>query len=1055
MGNVEHPPRASVWTRNVFVIFVSLLLFINTLSLLPWGVFHVRSFFHTYDHSTTHISIPSFASISTLNVGEGGGGGGGGGGEELAALLKAAADILGAVSAQHQLQSLQGISNDLNKLAADTEKSKSSVGLRARGFFDGLAALAGGGAGGATAAKGAAGGASASPLSGLLGGAAGGGLTSLFSSAAGGLLNITADSLAGPAQYLGDGVGRGVTTGLKVSNNVQQTSAMKPEGINKLAGNLGFGVSNALAGSFNTSILTAGAGGAASALGAGLGGGTATGLGINKSVIAAPSGTGIPLIAGNLGSGLTQALFSNVDMSKIMGAVSPGQLSSAVVNAGKGLGEGAAQGLALPMNPAAAARKLKLRAMTNTTGGLNADAISFGFTKALSSSFLGSVDVQALANKAMSGSSNLTSMVGPSLVSAGSGFGSGAAQSLGLQNAAVAPVTDANAPAPEIAQNFAYQLTTSFLANGTLPALQKKLMSSTMMVNISAMLGPAAQGAGSGIGQGAAVGLGLQDPSSAQTPMGGSVAMVARDFSYGLTSSFLANGTVANLQSKATALLGSNSTMGKMLDLKSISASKAAEGLARGLVDGAGQSISNMGGFQRILNGEDKNAVMAEAATPIFSSNGFNDTTGGVATSFGQGLGGEGVNLVLQMFGKGTSSGSASTTSSSSDSSTMTMPLASAQSSPSNNLSTPDIRARSHHALPILRRVPSVLNATLKDLNTTIDLSGILTGVNVTSVDVLLQKGVDALTCKGVGGFSQIFAGLKASGSIKAANSSAPSKFQLPNATFTVTSEGNTFEINPAQGSIVVNGISQGRLTILIAAHGMFIFTSRQPFLFVTLHSIPRPLFPPDMIAQKANIYPSLPPFLIAIPIALLLSNGHEIAVMLGRPDVLAKAHKYRFYIWCFVVVPFGLAGISLGIFLLGSSKHLSSPHSILGAASLVFVLVGFLLEMQFLPSIRALTLPRATNLTILLILANVLFVTGLVDIQRVSLCTVQLPDAVLVGAGMNIASVFTTGVTVVQAKWVVRRWVKGREAEGLGGVEKGGVEKSNIRLVRGVDEKF
>jgi hypothetical protein len=238
MGNVEHPSRASVWTRNLFVIFVLLLLFINTLSLLPWGVFHVRSFFHIDDHSTTHISIPSFASISTLNVGEGGGGGGE---KELAALLKAAADILGAVSAQHQLQSLQGISNDLNKLAADTEKSKINVGLRARGFFDGLAALAGGGAGGATAAKGAAGGASASPLSGLLGGAAGGGLTSLFSSAAGGLLNITADSLAGPAQYLGDGVGRGVTTGLKVSNNVQQTSATKPEGINKLASNLGFG----------------------------------------------------------------------------------------------------------------------------------------------------------------------------------------------------------------------------------------------------------------------------------------------------------------------------------------------------------------------------------------------------------------------------------------------------------------------------------------------------------------------------------------------------------------------------------------------------------------------------------------------------------------------------------------------------------------------------------------------------------------------------------------------------------------------------------------------
>ncbi|KAM3086494.1 hypothetical protein ACMFMF_000443 [Clarireedia jacksonii] len=1028
MGNVEHPPCERVWTRNFFIIFFSVVLFINTLSLLPWGIFHVKSFFHANDHSITQISIPSIASISTLKVGEGGG-------DELAALLKIAADILGAVSEQHRLQSLQGISNDLNKLAANTVKSKSSAGLRARGFFDGLLDGAGDGAGGAT------GGASASPLTGLLGGA-GGGLSSLFSSAAGGLLNITADSLAGPAQYLGDGVGRGVTTGLKVSNNVQQTSATKPEGINKLASNLGFGVSNALAGSFNTSLITAGAGSAASALGAGLGSGTTTGLGINKSAIAAPSGTGIPLIAGNLGSGLTQALFSNVDMSKIMRGVSAGQLSSAVVNAGKGLGEGAAQGLALPMNPVVA-RKLNLRATTNTTGSsLSVDAISFSFTKALSSSFLGSVDVQALANKAMSSSSNLTDMVGPSLVGAAAGFGSGTAQSLGLQKAIADPVTDPNAPAPEIAKNFAYQLTTSFLANGTLPELQKKLMSSTMMMNISAMLGPAAQGAGSGIGQGAAVGLGLQDPSSAQTPMGGSVAMVARDFSFGLTSSFLANGTVASLQSKASALLGSSSSMGQMLDLKSISVSKAAEGLARGLVDGAGQSIQNMGGFQRILNGEDKSAVMADAATPIFNSNEFNDTTGGVATSFGQGLGGEGVNLVLQMLGKGASS--VSDTSTSSGSSTMPMPLASsAQPSPSNNLSTSAIRARSHHPLPVIRRSSSALNTTSAGLDTTINLTGILTGVNVTSVDVILQKGVDALTCKGVGGFSQIFAGLKDSGSLNpsSSSSSSSSPIQLPNATFTVKSQGNTFEINPAKGSIIVNGFPQARLTILIVAHGMFIFVLHQPFHYIAFQSVSYPAL--NRKLQKTNISATaflvIVAFLIAIPIALLLTSGHEIAVMLGRPDIWAKADKYRLYIWCFVVIPFGLAGIGLGIFLLGTSKHLSSPHSILGISSLVFLLVAFLLEMQFLPSIRRLTLPRAANLAILLVLANVLFVTGLADIQRVSLCTVQLPDVVLVGAGMNIASVFATGVTVVQGKWVIRRWVQGEGGRAVEWSGKGG----------------
>ena len=189
---------------------------------------------------------------------------------------------------------------------------------------------------------------------------------------------------------------------------------------------------------------------------------------------------------------------------------------------------------------------------TNTTGsGLDVNAIAYGFTKSLSSSFLGAVDVKKLTSQAMSGS-NLTSMVGPTLVGAGSGLGAGAAQGLGLSNAAVAPGTGADAAAPEVAHNFAYQLTTSFLANGTLSSLQSKLMSAMSMTNISAMLGPAAQGAGSGIGQGAAVGLGLQDPSTAQSPMGGDVAMVARDFSYGLTSNFLANGTVSSSESSCT-----------------------------------------------------------------------------------------------------------------------------------------------------------------------------------------------------------------------------------------------------------------------------------------------------------------------------------------------------------------------------------------------------------------------------------------------------------------------------------------------------------------------
>ncbi|TGO07068.1 hypothetical protein BTUL_0337g00060 [Botrytis tulipae] len=1036
MGNVDHIPQQRVWTRNLFVIFASLLLFFNTLSLLPWGIYHTRSFFNTDNHPTSQFSS-SIASLETVDIGQLQGG------EDIASVLKAAADILGAVSAQHHLTSLQALSNDLHKLAVDTHQAESGNNLKTRGFFDGFASiLTGGAAGGAGGAAGAgAGGAKAAT--------GGGGLAGIFETLGGKLLDVTADSLATPAGFLGDGVGRGATTGLKINNGVKQTTAEKPSGVNAIAANLGFGASNALTGTLDTSSFLTGAGAASSALGTGLGGGTASGLGLNKSAVAAPNGTGIPLIAGNLGNGLTQSLFSNIDMSKLMTGLPSGMLQSAVVNAGKGLGEGAAEGLDLPMNMATMRMRLKRAAAaasgTNTTGsGLNVNEIAYGFTKSLSSSFLGAVDVKKLTSQAMSGS-NLTSMVGPTLVGAGSGLGAGAAQGLGLSDAAVSPSTGADAAAPEVAHNFAYQLTTSFLANGTLSSLQSKLMSAMSMTNISAMLGPAAQGVGSGIGQGAAVGLGLQDPSTAQSPMGGDVAMAARDFSYGLTSNFLANGTVSRLQAKAAALLGggSNSSSGAMMSaLQKVSVSKAAEGLARGLVDGAGQSVANMGGFQAILNGANSSEVMMQAATPIFKSDDFNDTTGGVATSFGQGLGGQGVTLIAQMLGMSMSlSSNGSLTPSIMDNNSAAS--LSSPETPSNNLSTPAIRARSYKSSSSIIRKSAPLTSTFSNLNphlqkridnsTNLNISditsGLLTGVNVTSLDVLLQKGVDTLTCEGIGGFVEVFKGLKASGSIPAAGGSV----MLPNATFTVASQGNEFLINPSTQVILVNGIGINRLTILIVAHAFLLILA----------------------------------YFLAIPLALLLTSGHEIATMLSLPHIWASAPKTRFRIWLFAVLPLSLGGGILGILLLGSASHGTTFHGLLGFGVLVFTMLAFVLEMKFLPAIAKLKLLRGIVLSVLLAAANAAFVTGFVDIQRISLCTVRLPDEVLIGAAMNVASLFTTGTTVVAVKMRLEKWVGRRGKTGVGGdasvgfndMEKSGFEtdekekvsfKERIRGLRG-----
>ncbi|CAD6445411.1 8cb9c813-8ab3-4973-a628-aae03289f549 [Sclerotinia trifoliorum] len=1018
MGYVEHIPQQRVWTRNLFVIFASILLFFNTILLLPWGIYHVQSFLHTDNHPISQFSS-TIASLEAVDIGQLQAGG------DIATVLKTAADILGSVSAQHHLASLQALSNDLHKLAGDTQQARSGSSgsnLRSRGVFEDFASAFTGGAG----KKGKAAGAG--------GATGGGGFTGIIESLGEKVLGITADSLATPAQFLGDGVGRGVTSGLKINNGVKQTSTQKPSGINAIADNLGFGVSNALAGSLDTSSFTQGAGAASAALGTGLGGGTASGLGLNKSAVAAPNGTGIPLIIGNLGSGLTQSLFSNIDMSKIMGNLPTGMLQSAVINAGKGLGEGAAQGLNLPMN-AATTMKMEMKraaeaaaAKTNTTGsGLNIDMVAYGFTKSLSSSFLGAVDVQKLASQAMSGS-NLTSMVGPVLVGAGSGLGAGAAQGLGLSNAAVAPTTGADTAGPEVAHNFAYTLTTTFLANGTLQSLQTKLMSIMSMTNISGMLGPAALGAGSGIGQGAAVGLGLQDPPTAQSSMDGGIAMTARDFSYGLTSNFLANGTVARLQAKATSLLGgglNSSAGGLMSTLQGVSVSKAAEGLARGLVDGAGQSISTMGGFQAILNGANSTQAMMQAATPIFKTNDFNDTTGGVATSFGQGLGGQGVALIAQMLGM-----------------SMSMPgkvseapaPISSPDAPAGNFSSPAMRARSYRPSSIIRRTVPVAPTLPKlkldkrvDANTNLNISditsGLISGVNTTSLNTVLQKGVDTLTCQGVGGLVQIFSGLVAGGTIPSTFASGGTSIMLPNTVFTITNEGNEFKVNPATKDIEVNGVPLTKLVILIVAHAL---------LLVLV-------------------------YFIAIPFALLLSSGNEIATMLGRPHIWASAPKTRFYIWVFAVLPLSLGGLIFGILLLGSAPHGNTFHGIIGFITIALTFVAFILEMKFNESIKALQLMRGIVLTALLGGANVAFVTGLVDIQRISLCTVELPDMVLIGAAMNVTSSFTTGTTVVTVKMFIQKWMK-REMMGVpsgsaqnmdakfgGDVEKSGFEDEKV----------
>lgn len=142
--------------------------------------------------------------------------------EELADVLRNVADFLDAFSTQHNLESLKGLSNDIRAHSSSPGKSSLIPGaanaLASRGllpsnirrsaigdFFSGLESSA----------------------SNALSGAVSGIGTSLIA------------DLAGPAQYLGDGLGRGSVAGLNATSKDAVTP--KLNGTNLVAENLGFG----------------------------------------------------------------------------------------------------------------------------------------------------------------------------------------------------------------------------------------------------------------------------------------------------------------------------------------------------------------------------------------------------------------------------------------------------------------------------------------------------------------------------------------------------------------------------------------------------------------------------------------------------------------------------------------------------------------------------------------------------------------------------------------------------------------------------------------------
>ncbi|OJD35287.1 uncharacterized protein BKCO1_180006 [Diplodia corticola] len=789
--------------------------------------------------------------------------------------LKEATDavngVLGQLIVELRAHSSRPVRHPLREPTKDLEPAKRQLFPDLLGgLFDGDDKESGGGgnaAGGAATDTNDDGGGLSSILSGLLGGGDGGS-DDAFSTLAkplanaignlvsegvsgqgplGGILGGITDALGSGANALGAGVGEGAIKGLNLGNmtTIRTTSKASGSGISGIAKNLGEGVSEAIFSSIDISKLTPSSESlalAASALGSGLGNGSASGLKLSQNVSGPDSThTGLTGLAGNLGFGLTDGLFGNIDAASLLnGQTSQGfmrTLAQIPGPAGRGLGQGAAIGLKLANASSAstdttndtfnastasesftrelasgflaniniqqvnqeqilatvaqvapaigrglgrgAAVGLNGQSSASTTsasppptsstvptngpgdkrqvdsapaasGSLDLEGIAGNFSQNLAQSFVGNVDVSQIGGaEAQKQLLNTLSQAAPF---AGSGLGQGAAEGLGLTGKLPSESADSkrvatrqasgqrddDASVGDIAQGFTRSLSSSFFSNANFSSLLSNAAGQD-----STMIGSAVQGLAQGLGGGAATGLGLQE--DVQEPIDGQdIGSVLKGFSHSLTTSFLANGTLDNIQAKAA-------------DAASIPVVPAVQGLAKGFGSGAASAF-----------GLKEAAVLDPSATDIPTvAQGFSESltqsflSNGTAQKLSDMLGSQGsvmLGSIAEGLGKGFGSGAAESLGLQSDesSSDSSDSSDSEDEEDSENLDAPTIAQRFSKALTTsfladdtLDKITQKAMSSGGGLTGNIDFSRVAEGLGIGLIDggsiaIFMQTGMDS-----------------------------------------------------------------------------------------------------------------------------------------------------------------------------------------------------------------------------------------------------------------------------------------------------------------------
>ncbi|KAH7084117.1 hypothetical protein FB567DRAFT_75732 [Paraphoma chrysanthemicola] len=761
------------------------------------------------------------------------------------------------------------------------------------------------------------------------GGAGGLNLTGGLSGILGGLGGSLADSLTTPALFLGIGLGMGASTGLNLTD-MQSANAQ----------------STKVASAYNASA------------------------------------TGANLIAQNLGTGLAGQIAPSFSSG-----TSNISLGAAAFSLATGIGNATAYGFNLTQQ----------QALPSNDSGIEAAAGNFGL--GIATPIVSNIDLQAVMNNLGGAGASMFAQQLPQIAAAaGQGLGEGAKNGLGLAAPTSPSLRKRQQPSPDpsaldipaTVSSFTKGLSQSFLTGSDLSKLNPLGGTNlTSMTDLQSMLRPLAAGAGAGIGMGVAVGLNFKS-TDAQPTFGGNItgkdeqtALIAEGFVQNMLSNFLANSTALQ---QASTLLASNQPS----FLRSVDGAKAAEGFARGTIEGVMSAMSSVGGLKNLISGQVPANAMENV--PVLQPSSFNDSVNGSAVGFARGLTGPGTIFAAEVI-RNLTGGTRNAT-------IQAPQKRNADEAAGKGAVAPFKALTPRQNPPPISPPPSFPPA--------IDAQTLQTG---------LQKAIDTVTCQGIGGVAA--AGLGFMNAAKAKNKggeqqSAPLDPRvlgsLPDGPIVLSSEGNSFRIVVKEASVEVNGLGLVPFAVLTGLHVLLTVLA----------------------------------FLVFLPLYLILGAAWRFSVLAGHPVNEAKNRKWRMgFLITFAIL--GVSGIVLGIVGMGSARHFRDQHGIFGLICLIvlFPTVAFsILRLRTTiphPSPAAfngLKAPLALFKTpqkiyllsglltqLLLALGQFAFIQGFSALRSISLCLV---DAVLnSSATANLMGVLLMVQISATALVGVRAWLE------------------------------